>query len=288
MELTLVQRDILTALINVYRRENRAVKSEEIAKIIDRNPGTIRNQMPPLKVLNLVEGIPGNKGGYKATEFAYEALNFDGTKDAIAVPIIRNGVEVEGATASEIVFNKVMKSNECDGLVRIIGNVKDFNVGDEILIGPTPLNKLYIRGDVSGRDDTMSRLVFHVSEIISMPRLSIKDVAQPAIHINPNATIQKAARILINNNVKEALVDDNPPGLVGMIDIIRALADGRTKLKTSEIAAHGFPTIDSNELIYEAVKTLGKNNLTHLVVSDSGAPWGIITPTDIVRILTPA
>ena len=42
MDLTPVQRDILTALINIYRVEGRAVKGEEIAELIDRNPGTIR------------------------------------------------------------------------------------------------------------------------------------------------------------------------------------------------------------------------------------------------------
>ena len=62
MDLTTVQRDILTALINIHRVEGRAVKGEEIAELIDRNPGTIRNQMQSLKALNLVEGVPGPKG----------------------------------------------------------------------------------------------------------------------------------------------------------------------------------------------------------------------------------
>ena len=62
MDLTPVQRDILTALINIYRVEGRAVKGEEIAELIDRNPGTIRNQMQSLKALNLVEGVPGPRG----------------------------------------------------------------------------------------------------------------------------------------------------------------------------------------------------------------------------------
>lgn len=57
--MTLVQRDILTALINIYRRENRAVKGEEIAELIDRTPGTIRNQTRSLKSLNLVGGCLG-------------------------------------------------------------------------------------------------------------------------------------------------------------------------------------------------------------------------------------
>jgi len=214
MELTQVERDILTALISIYRRENRPVKAEEIAKLIDRNPGTVRNRMHSLEALNLAEGIPGPKGGYKATSSAYETLNLDGTDDTIVVPITRNGVEVNGATASEIVFNKVMNSHECNGTVRIIGNVKDFDVGDKIRIGPTPVNKLYIGGIVEGSDDTMSQLIFHVTEIISIPRIPVKKVAQRAVHIEPNATLQEAARILIHNGVREALVDEISPGLV--------------------------------------------------------------------------
>jgi predicted transcriptional regulator len=68
MDLTQVQRDILTALINIHRGEGRAVKGEEIAELIDRNPGTIRNQMQSLRALNLVEGVPGPKGGYKGPQ----------------------------------------------------------------------------------------------------------------------------------------------------------------------------------------------------------------------------
>lgn len=286
MELTPIQRDILTALINIYRRDNRAVKGEEIAEIIDRNPGTIRNQMQSLKALNLVEGVPGPKGGYKATGSAYQALNLDTAGDAVT-PIMKNGIVVNGATANEIIFDKVMKSNECDGTVRIIGDIRGFNIGDEIRIGPTPVNKLYIRGVIAARDDTMSRLMFHIAEIISVPRITVKEVAKPAVHVSPSASLQEAARILIRNGVREALVGDSSPSLISMIDIARAIADGRTDTKVSDVAAHSFLTIDSNDLIYEAVKVLGRNSLDHLVVSDSGVPWGIITPVDLVRTLAP-
>lgn len=287
MELTPVQRDILTALINIYRKDNRAVKGEEIAGLIDRNPGTVRNQMQSLKALNLIEGVPGPKGGYKATGSAYEALSLDTTGDVVVVPIFKNGVVVEGATASEIVFNKVMLSHECSGTVRIIGNVKDFDVGDEIRIGPTPVNKLYIRGDVAGRDDTMSRLIFHVKEIISVPRTSVKKIARRAVHIDPNVTIQEAARTLIHDGVREALVDESSIGLVSMTDITRAVADSRDDLRVRDIMTRDFLTIDSKELIFEAVKVLGRSGSSQLVVLDSGVPWGIITPADLIGALTP-
>ena len=278
----------MTALINIHRGEGRAVKGEEIAELIDRNPGTIRNQMQSLKALNLVEGVPGPKGGYRATGSAYEALSLDATGDVVDVPVVKNGVTVEGASATEIVFNKVMKSHDCGGVVRIIGNVRDFNVGDEIEIGPTPVNKLYIRGKIVGRDDTMSRLIFSVSTMISVPRVPIKAAARRAVHINPSATLQEAARILIHNGVQEALVDDSSPGLVSMTDITRAIADGKTDLKASEIMTRGFLTIDAEEPIYEAIKILGRNSASQLVVSESGTLWGIITPADLVKSLTPS
>jgi transcriptional regulator len=288
MDLTPVQRDILTALINIHRIEGRAVKGEEIAELIDRNPGTIRNQMQSLKALNLVEGVPGPKGGYRATGGAYEALNIEATGDVVTVPVIRNGVLMEGATASEIIFNKVMHSQQCDGVVRVIGNIRDFNVGDEIEVGPTPVNKLYIRGTVRGRDDTMSRLILHIDEMISVPKVAIKKIARRAVRISPSVSLQEAARILVHNGVQEALVDDSSPGLINLADVTRAVADGKTDQEAREIMTHGFLTIDSEEPIYEAIKMLGKTGASQLVVSEEGVLWGFISPGDLIKSLTPA
>ena len=288
MDLTPVQRDILTALINIHRVEGRAVKGEEIAELIDRNPGTIRNQMQSLKALNLVEGVPGPKGGYKATGSAYEALSIDAIGDVVTVPVLRNGVLVEGATASEIVFNKVMHSQQCDGVIRVIGNIRDFNIGDEIEVGPTPVNKLYIRGKIVGRDDTMSRLILQIKEMISVPKVAVKKIARRAVRIPPGISLQEASRILVHNGVHEALVEDSSPGLINLEDVARAVADGKINQVVKEIMTRGFLTIDSNEPIYEAIKMLGKTGANQLVVSEDSALWGIVTPNDIVKSLTPA
>ena len=288
MDLTPVQRDILTALINIHRVEGRAVKGEEIAELIDRNPGTIRNQMQSLKALNLVEGVPGPKGGYKATGTAYEALNIDATGDVVTVPVTRNGVVVEGTTASEIVFNKVMNTQQCNGVVRVIGNIRDFNVGDSIEVGPTPVNKVYIRGKVTGRDDTMSRLIFHIDEMISVPKTAVKAIARRAVRMPANSTLQEAARVMVHNGVSEALVDDSSPGLISLSDLARAVADGRNGQEVREIMNRGFLTIDSEEHIYEAIKILGRTGAGQLVVTEKGVPWGIISPAELIKTLTPS
>jgi len=288
MELTPVQRDILTALINIHRVEGRAVKGEEIAELIDRNPGTIRNQMQSLKALNLVEGVPGPKGGYRATGAAYEALNFEASGDVVTVPVTRNGVLVEGATVSEIIFNKVMHSHQCDGVIRVIGNIRDFNIGDEIEVGPTPVNKLYLRGKVVGRDDTMSRLILQIKEMISVPKVPIKNIARRIVRIPPGISLQEASRILMHNGVQEALVDDSSPGLINLADIARAVADGGASQEVKAIMTRGFLTIDSEEPIYEAIKILGRTGASQLVVSEGGVLWGIINNGDLIKLLTPA
>lgn len=76
-KLTLVQRETLTALITLYSERGESVRGEDIAEFINRNPGTIRNQMQMMKSLGLVDGVPGPKGGYKPTINAYEAVNID-------------------------------------------------------------------------------------------------------------------------------------------------------------------------------------------------------------------
>jgi predicted transcriptional regulator len=289
IELTPVQRDTLTTLINLHRQESRAVKGKEIGELMDRNPETIRIQMRALKALNLVESTTGPKGGYKATAIAYDALSIDDNGDGneVTVSVVRNGVIVEGASATEIAFNNVVHSScwSCVSIL-IIGNIRDFSVGDEIEVGPTPVSKLYIRGKVVELDNTECRIVLDVTEIISIPRLPVKKVARRAVRISPNASLREASRILVINGAQEALVEDRSLGLVNMVDITRAVAEGRTDLEVREIMTPGFLTISSDAPLFEAVKMLGKTGARQLVVLDSGALWGIITPKDLMKSFT--
>ena len=289
IELTPVQRDTLTTLINLHRQESRAVKGKEIGELMDRNPETIRIQMRSLKALNLVESVTGPKGGYTATAIAYDALSMDNSRggDEVAVCVIRNGIIVEGASATEIAFNNVTHSirQSCVS-IHIFGNIKDFRVGDEVEVGPTPVSKLYIRGKVTELDNTTSWIVLDISEMISIPRLPVKKVARRAVRISPNISLREASRILVINGAQEALVDDSSLGLVNMTDITRAVAEGKTDLEVREIMTPGFLTINSDAPISEAVKMLGKTGAKQLVVLDRGVLWGIITPRDLMESLT--
>ncbi|MEF8840595.1 MAG: Rrf2 family transcriptional regulator [Haloarculaceae archaeon] len=162
IELTPSQKSILQELVNLFRQSESAVKGEDIAERVDRNPGTIRNQMQSLKALQLVEGVPGPKGGYKPTAAAYDALEIQDMDQAADVPLEHNGEAVEGANVQEIDLTSVHHPELCRAEIRLQGSITDFHEGDEVSVGPTPLSKLVIRGSLEGKDDTSNTLILTI------------------------------------------------------------------------------------------------------------------------------
>lgn len=165
IELTPSQKTILTALINLHRGDEDAVKGEDIAEEVDRNPGTIRNQMQSLKALQLVEGVPGPKGGYKPTATAYEALDVQQMDEPAAVPLEHEGEPVEGVNVDEIDLSSVHHPELCRAEIHIQGSVRDFHEGDSVTVGPTPLSRLLIEGTVDGKDDTNNILILQIDDM---------------------------------------------------------------------------------------------------------------------------
>jgi predicted transcriptional regulator len=288
MELTPIQKEILTALINLYRTRKQAIKGEDIAEIIKRNPGTVRNQMQSLKALGLVEGVPGPKGGYKATGATYRALSLSEMDKETNVPIRRNDEIIENATASEISFTTVRHPDLCNATVHVIGDIRRFDVGDSILIGPTPVNKLVIRGSVIGRDDTQNSILFVIQEMISLPKKPVKNyIRENPITIPAMATIQEASRILVKNNIHGAPVKDKEEivGIVTLTDIGKTLAEGKTSLKIKDIMTKEIISVDGETPLYEVVKVFNKERVGRLMIKVNGELVGLISKTDILSRL---
>ena len=165
IELTSSQKSILPALINLYGEQEDAVKGEAIAEEVDRNPGTIRNQMQSLKALQLVEGVPGPKGGYKPTSNAYEALDIQRMDEPARVPIQHEGEEVDGVNVDGIDLSSVHHPELCRAEIHVQGSVRDFHEGDSVTVGPTPLSKLLIEGTLDGKDDTANVLILRIDDM---------------------------------------------------------------------------------------------------------------------------
>ncbi len=288
MEVTPIQKDIIFSLINLQRQKDRAIKGDEIAEVIQRNPGTVRNQMQLLKALGLVEGIPGPKGGYKPTGAAYDALRIQQLNNESVVPLYKNNLIVDDATAAEISFTTVRNPEACNGVVRVLGSTKGFLMGDKIQIGPTPVNRLIIRGEVTGREDTNNSILFNITEMISLPKKHVKHYMKyPPLLVNLNASIQEAARLFIRNDVHGALVEDNGKiiGIITYTDISNAIAQGKLNVKVKDIMTKELITVDGDMQLYDVVKLFHKYNVERLIVTINGVPKGTLSKTEVLNEL---
>lgn len=159
IELTESQKTILQELVDLHRDSESAVKGEAIAEQIDRNAGTIRNQMQSLKALQLVEGVPGPKGGYKPTSEAYNALDIEDMDEPATIPLSHNGEPIDEQVVQEIHLMSVHHPEKCRAEVRVQGSVRDFHEGDSVTIGPTPKSSLAITGTIDGVVDSDNKLI---------------------------------------------------------------------------------------------------------------------------------
>jgi len=204
------------------------------------------------------------------------------------VPIRRNDEIIENATVSEISFTTVRHPDLCNATVHVIGDIRKFDVGDNILIGPTPVNKLVIRGSVIGRDDTQNSILFVIQEMLSLPKKPVKNyIKENPITIPSTATIQEASRILVNNKIHGAPVKDKD-GIVGIVtltDIGKTLAEGKTSLKIKDIMTKEIISVDGETPLYEVVKVFNKEKVGRLMIRVNGELIGLISKTDILKRL---
>ncbi|MFQ5888025.1 MAG: CBS domain-containing protein, partial [Candidatus Hydrothermarchaeales archaeon] len=218
MKLTSVQQEVLMTLMDIFHRsKSDAIKGDDIAQLVGKNPGTIRNQMQSLKALGLVDGVPGPKGGYKPTLEAYETLGLEKLEEEAVVPIYLNDVQVDSLSVTGINLTSVTNPEKCRAEIHMIGNLKGIEIGDIIRIGPTPLTRLTIRGKVLGRDDMRHILLIDIVTMASIPKGRAIELANTDVKVvYPETTIRDAAQLLIENKIHGAPVvrDGKPIGAV--------------------------------------------------------------------------
>lgn len=285
--LTSVQKEILQSLINLYRKsKGKSIKGEEIAEIMNRNPGTIRNQMQSLRSLGLVKGVPGPRGGYKPTIEAYHTLNITTSDKETLVPIFKKGKKVGDLNVAKIEFTSIPHPGECEATIKVIGNIKQLDLGDKVRIGPTPVNKLVVNGMVVGRDDMDNFLLLDTTSIRSIPHKSVIQVAsQNLITLDPEINIKKAAEILSTNEIEGAPVIKNTEiiGILTLSDITKAIAEGKEGLKIVDAMSKHIITVEEDLMISDAIEIMNKNKIGRLIVVDADKiPVGIVTRTDLL------
>lgn len=288
MDLSLIQKDILITLISLYHQYSHPIKGEDIAEIIKRNPGTVRNQMQALKVLGLVDGVPGPKGGYHPTARAYGELNITNDYSESDVPILKNDAELEGIRVSEIAFTTLTHADLCHALIKIIGNVRAFEIGDRVTVGPTPVNKLLIKGEVFGKDEVNSALLISTSEMTSLPKKPVKDyMSMPLISLEPDMTVAYAMKTLLQKKIHGAPVIEKGEliGIVTLTDIVNSIDRGMTvENLVREVMVKEVVTIPADRRLYEVVRQFKERGIGRVIVLEEGKPVGILTHSDILRV----
>ncbi len=288
--LTSVQKEILQSLINLYREgHSTSVKGEEIAELMNRNPGTIRNQMQSLRSLGLVKGVPGPRGGYKPTIEAYQTLNISSSGVEKQVSLFKDGKELKGISVAKIEFTSIPHPAECEAKITILGSIKELDLGDKISIGPTPVNKLTVTGNIVGRDDMGNVLLIDISTIKSVPKLTVMDIAsQDLLNLNKECTVRDAAKFLYENKIEGApIIERNRViGIVTLTDIIYAFASNRENDAISNFMSEKVITVDEDVMLSDAIDIINEKKIGRLIVLEStGLPCGIVTKTDLLDII---
>jgi transcriptional regulator len=288
MDLSLIQRDILITLITLYHQHSHSIKGEEIAERIQRNPGTVRNQMQALKAIGLVDGVPGPKGGYTPTALAYTELNLNITEGDYDVPISRNGETQQGVNVQEIDFTTLCHPDICHAVIKLVGSVKLFDIGDKITIGPTPVNKLLIRGEVYGKDEVKQSLLIATSEMISLPKQSIKNyMSSPLKALRCLDTIRDALVLFNHEHIHGAPVMEGAvlEGIVTMSDIAFAVENGLPlSTPVAEVMTSKVEEVSSDVKLFEVIRRFKEREIGRLIVVEDGKPVGILTQSDVIRV----
>lgn len=289
--LTSVQKEILQTLINLYQSSNgKSIKGEDIAEVMNRNPGTIRNQMQSLRSLSLVKGVPGPRGGYKPTIEAYHALNITVSDRDSKVPIYKDGKKLEDVSVARIEFTSVPQPKECEAAIKVLGNIKDLDLGDTISIGPTPVNNLGVMGEIVGRDDMDNILLVDTTTIRSIPKQTVGDIAsRDVISFALDCSVKEAAKKLADKEIDGAPVIDKGKivGVFTLTDLVKAIADDNEGKTVGELMSTNVVIVNEDMKIANAIEVMLKKSISRLIIADNNQVLlGIVTRTDLIDSIT--
>ncbi len=286
--LSLTQREILLALIELYNKTKSMIKSKEVADMIGKDEGTVRNIILSLKVLGLVESKPGPNGGYMPTLKAYEYVKNPSISPVYDKLSIYKGLMEVDVKVSNIEIIDITNPKGNRVLLKVTGDLRKLKIGETIRIGPTPYTRLVIEGIILHIDETRKEVIIDVSRMVSIPKERVGNlVSKRLVVLYKDQPLKEAAAILHRESIRGAPVVEDSKKVVGIIttaDIIRAFYEGRIESKVGEYMRTNVITIMEDDDILDAIRKMITYNVGRLLVMNSSSELvGIITRTDILR-----
>jgi Predicted transcriptional regulator, contains C-terminal CBS domains len=274
------------ALISIYRKKGTSVRGEEIAALINRNPGTVRNQMQTMKALGLVEGVPGPKGGYKATIKAFEAVGMEEVEDEAIIKIWVNGEPVENGNVQEIAFTTVRHPGLCRAEMKLIGDMRVYNIGDKIVAGPTPVNKIIVSGEIIGKDDMDNVILVDAADVETLPKRPVGEYMDKFVVMEGGKSIKDAKEKVESEKLDSmAVLEDGEIRLVSNKDVFLSLAEGHGDERVGSISKSTI-SVDVNTPLYIAIMKMAEEDTRSILVSEGDKKVGILNKVHILDVIT--
>lgn len=117
---------------------------------------------------------------------------------------------------------------------------------------------------------------------------TVKDILHTDLRvIGTNRTLADAARIFAGEVLGLLVVveQDRMAGVLSERDVVRSLGEGDDPTETHvfDVMTEDVVTVDVSTSITEAVALMLEDEIRHLVVTEHGAPYGIVSARDLLR-----
>lgn len=110
--------------------------------------------------------------------------------------------------------------------------------------------------------------------------------SSPPVTAPPETPIREIAAIMASRRIGLVVLvkGDELAGVVSERDVVRAVAQGLDLgLPVEAIATKNVVTIEANADVKEAAALFYKHNIRHLVVTDKGRLYGVLSIRDLLR-----
>ena len=285
MKLTQPMKDMLNALITLHKTgKGESVRSEEIARYLNRKPGTVRRLMPILCTMGLVKSTTGRRGGYRPTSRAYEVLSVTEPQSALEVPVKVNGKAVN-ASAERLILRLAGNSGFIQAKVRFVGDTRILHPGCYLTIGPAPSSGMVVAGRVIGKDDTDNSAVVEVMEFTCLPDRRVEECMSPVTYLHAAERVDEAARRIAACGCALVRSGIRLLGFLTSRHIARAVAEGKPECRVEEVVERRIVVIDRKASIMDSFRIMAREGIELLVVRGDGELVGVVREVDVLKAL---
>ena len=119
--------------------------------------------------------------------------------------------------------------------------------------------------------------VMHAGLIAAAPQTPVLEVAETMAR-------NKVHCVVVEGLARDAARQERLVwGILSDLDLMKALAGGRTDATAGELAATEIVTVSPSERIDEVARLMAEHESSHLVVAQDGRPVGVISTLDVAQ-----